>query len=111
MTRVEDSVIALSGYPEQRAAVEAVPRARLRVADAVRRRRRRARRARSIPYPNLAPWDYLGGYLACVEAGAVVRDANGEELVTDDPKARRQLIAAGTAALADALMPPGSARA
>ena len=35
--------------------------------------------------PNLAPWDYLGGYLACVEAGAVVRDANGEELVTDDP--------------------------
>ena len=42
-----------------------------------------------VPY--LAPWDYLGGYLACVEAGAIVRDANGDELVTDDPDARRQL--------------------
>ena len=55
--------------------------------------------------PNLAPWDYLGGYLACVEAGAIVRDANGEELVTDDPDPRRQLIAAGTPQLADVLMP------
>ncbi len=53
--------------------------------------------------PHHAPWDYLGGYLACIEAGAVVRDANGDELVTDDPNARRQLIAAGTPALADAL--------
>ena len=59
--------------------------------------------ASSIPTPNLAPWDYLGGYLACVEAGAIVRDANGDELVTDDPDARRQLIAAGTPELADAL--------
>jgi fructose-1,6-bisphosphatase/inositol monophosphatase family enzyme len=52
-----------------------------------------------------APWDYLGGYLACVEAGAVVRDASGADLVTADPGARRQLIAAATDALADALMP------
>ena len=52
-----------------------------------------------------APWDYLGGYLACIEAGAVVRDANGDDLVTADPAARRQLIAAGTWELADALMP------
>ena len=51
-----------------------------------------------------APWDYLGGYLACIEAGAVVRDANGENLVTADPAARRQVIAAGTKELADALM-------
>jgi fructose-1,6-bisphosphatase/inositol monophosphatase family enzyme len=55
-----------------------------------------------------APWDYLGGYLACVEAGAVVRDASGVDLVTADPAARRQLIAAATDALADALMPPVS---
>jgi hypothetical protein len=34
-----------------------------------------------------------------------VRDAHGEELVTDDVEARRQLIAAGTVAMADALMP------
>ena len=30
-----------------------------------------------------APWDYLGGYLACIEAGAVVRDFYGDDLVTD----------------------------
>ena len=51
-----------------------------------------------------APWDYLAGYLACVEAGAVVCDAQGRTLVTDDPDARRQLVAAGTPELADALM-------
>jgi myo-inositol-1(or 4)-monophosphatase len=51
-----------------------------------------------------APWDYLAGYLACVEAGAVVRDAQGRDLVTDDPSARRQLVAAGTIELANALM-------
>lgn len=50
-----------------------------------------------------APWDYLAGYLACVEAGAVVRDAHGRTLVTDDPDARRQLVAAGTAELAGVL--------
>jgi myo-inositol-1(or 4)-monophosphatase len=55
------------------------------------------------PYGMHAPWDYLAGYLACVEAGAVVRDAQGRALVTDDVDARRQLIAAGTAELADAL--------
>jgi fructose-1,6-bisphosphatase/inositol monophosphatase family enzyme len=59
--------------------------------------------------PYHAPWDYLGGYLACVEAGAVVRDARGADLVTVDTAARRQLIAAATPALADALMPAGSA--
>jgi len=51
-----------------------------------------------------APWDYLAGYLACLEAGAVVRDAGGRDLVTDDIGARRRLVAAGTAELADALM-------
>jgi fructose-1,6-bisphosphatase/inositol monophosphatase family enzyme len=50
-----------------------------------------------------APWDYLAGYLACIEAGAVVRDAQGRDLVTDDFDARRQLIAAGTSELADTL--------
>lgn len=50
-----------------------------------------------------APWDYLGGALVCAEAGAVVVDATGEALVTDDPSARRHLVAAGTRSLADAL--------
>jgi fructose-1,6-bisphosphatase/inositol monophosphatase family enzyme len=52
----------------------------------------------------MAPWDYLGGLLICREAGAVIRDGAGEELVTDDPRARRQVVAAGTAELADALV-------
>ncbi len=43
-----------------------------------------------------APWDYLGGLLICHEAGAVVVDAEDRELVTADPAARRDLIAAGT---------------
>jgi fructose-1,6-bisphosphatase/inositol monophosphatase family enzyme len=52
-----------------------------------------------------APWDYLGGYLACVESGAVVRDARGADLVVADFDARRQIVAAATDALADELMP------
>ena len=51
-----------------------------------------------------APWDYLAGYLACVEAGAVVCDSRGRTLVTDDPDARRQLVAAGTPELVGTLM-------
>ena len=51
-----------------------------------------------------APWDYLAGYLACIEAGATVHDAQGRDLVVDDIDARRQLIAAGTPELAAALM-------
>jgi len=52
-----------------------------------------------------APWDYLGGWLACREAGAVVVDLAGEPLAVDDPAARRQLLAAATPALLEALRP------
>jgi fructose-1,6-bisphosphatase/inositol monophosphatase family enzyme len=55
------------------------------------------------PGPYHAPWDYLGGFLACVEAGAVVQDAHGQDLVTVDIAARRQIIAAGRAELLDVL--------
>jgi fructose-1,6-bisphosphatase/inositol monophosphatase family enzyme len=48
------------------------------------------------PGPYHAPWDYLGALLACTEAGALVQDARGDELVTVDIAARRQIIAAGT---------------
>jgi myo-inositol-1(or 4)-monophosphatase len=50
-----------------------------------------------------APWDYLGGMLACTESGATVRDARGEELVTVETDARRQIVAAGTVELLDLL--------
>jgi fructose-1,6-bisphosphatase/inositol monophosphatase family enzyme len=52
-----------------------------------------------------APWDYLGGYLMCVEAGAKIVDFAGQPLVTSAQQARRQLIAAGTPELLDALTP------
>ena len=52
----------------------------------------------------MAPWDYLGGMLVCREAGAVVLDALGEPLDTDSYTARRQIVAAGTQELADALL-------
>ena len=42
------------------------------------------------------PWDYLGGLLICQEAGACVADAEGRELVSRDPSARRSPVAAAT---------------
>lgn len=41
-------------------------------------------------------WDYLGGLLVCREAGAVITDAHGDELVTLDPSQRRAPVAAAT---------------
>ena len=49
-------------------------------------------------------WDYLGGLLVCTEAGAVVSDAAGRDLVVLDHAARRCPVAAGTAGLHDALV-------
>ncbi len=46
-------------------------------------------------------WDYLGGMLVCLEAGASVVDAEGRELVVLDHEARRTPIAAATPALLD----------
>jgi myo-inositol-1(or 4)-monophosphatase len=42
------------------------------------------------------PWDYLGGLLVCTEAGAVVADAEGRDLVVLEHDARRTPIAAAT---------------
>jgi len=50
-----------------------------------------------------APWDYLGALLVCREAGAVVADAEGRELVALDADTRRQLVAAGTKDLVEQL--------
>lgn len=57
-----------------------------------------------------APWDYLGGLLACTEAGAVIIDADGQPLETSDPIARRQLLAAGTPELLALLRPAAGSR-
>jgi fructose-1,6-bisphosphatase/inositol monophosphatase family enzyme len=50
-----------------------------------------------------APWDYLGGYLMCREAGAHVVDLADRPLGLGDPNVRRHLVAAGTPQLLDAL--------
>jgi len=51
----------------------------------------------------LAPWDYLGGLLVCQEAGAVVRELHGRELVVQTPGQRRVVVAGATEALVDRL--------
>jgi len=47
------------------------------------------------------PWDYLGGVLVCREAGAFVVDAEDRDLVTLEYTDRRTPIAAGTQSLLD----------
>ncbi len=48
---------------------------------------------------SLAPWDYLGGMLICQEAGAVVGEAFGRDLVVREFGPRRTAVAAATPAL------------
>ncbi|HET6835211.1 MAG TPA: inositol monophosphatase family protein [Acidimicrobiales bacterium] len=50
------------------------------------------------------PWDYLGGVLVCIEAGAIVGDAHGRELLALDHRVRRTPMAAATQPLFDALV-------
>ncbi len=102
--RVEDSVVALAGTPAQ----------------VLRWKQFRVLGCASLALCDVAaggidgyvdagrwhaPWDYLGGYLICREAGATVADVDGLELVTTDVSDRRQLVAAATPALFDALLP------
>jgi fructose-1,6-bisphosphatase/inositol monophosphatase family enzyme len=49
--------------------------------------------------PYHSPWDYLGGLLACSEAGAVVEDVSGRSLLEVEADTVRQLIGAATPAL------------
>ena len=51
----------------------------------------------------LGSWDYLGGMLVCTEAGAVVTESAGRELVTLEHDARRTPVAASTPALLESL--------
>jgi myo-inositol-1(or 4)-monophosphatase len=52
-----------------------------------------------------SPWDYLGGVLACEEAGGVAIDAADRPLIVSAPDARRQVLAASTPELLAALRP------
>lgn len=53
---------------------------------------------------NLAPWDYLGAMLIVEEAGGVVFDVDGRDLLVVDHHVRRNPVAAGTATLASSLV-------
>jgi fructose-1,6-bisphosphatase/inositol monophosphatase family enzyme len=44
----------------------------------------------------VSPWDYLGGMLVAQEAGAVVVEADGRDLVVTELDARRRIRAAAT---------------
>ena len=46
-----------------------------------------------------SPWDYLGGMLVCQEAGALIVDAEGRDLVVRGFTDRRVPVAAGTGEL------------
>lgn len=48
---------------------------------------------------SLAPWDYLGGMLVCLESGASVTEAFGRELVVRAGPHRRTVVAAATPTL------------
>ena len=50
------------------------------------------------------PWDYLGGMLVCLEAGAAVADAGGRDLVALEHGARRTPVAAASAGLLEQLL-------
>ncbi len=102
--RVEDAVVALSGFPARALGwkqFRALGCAALALCDLA---------AGGIDgYVDAgrwhAPWDYLGGVLICAEAGAVVADLHGDDLITTEMNARRQLVGGATAALREALLP------
>ncbi len=50
---------------------------------------------------SLAPWDYLGGMLVCMEAGASVGEPDGLDLVVRSGAERRTFVAAASRELLD----------
>jgi myo-inositol-1(or 4)-monophosphatase len=55
----------------------------------------------AVGFAHLGCWDYLGGMLLCTEAGAVVADLDGNDLLTLDHHVRRAVAAAATPQLMD----------
>ncbi|HKF92038.1 MAG TPA: inositol monophosphatase family protein, partial [Acidimicrobiia bacterium] len=100
--RIEDAVVSFSGTPQQRLPwkqLRSLGSAALELCDVA------CGALDAYLSSWLSPWDYFGGLLACREAGAPVVDAHGGELLVTDPHARRQLVAAATPELLDAVRP------
>ena len=51
----------------------------------------------------LAPWDYYGALLVCLEAGAAVGTVDGADLVGDRYNVRRKVVVGATAPIRDRL--------
>jgi myo-inositol-1(or 4)-monophosphatase len=102
-TTLDRSVVGLSGLPERRLGwrqFRALGSAALSLCDLAAGN---LDAVLDAPPGQHRPWDYLGGLLVCREAGAVVVDAEGRDLVTLDADARRRLVGACTPELLDAL--------
>jgi fructose-1,6-bisphosphatase/inositol monophosphatase family enzyme len=103
-TALNESLVALSGYPRQYLgwyqfrALGAAALDLCAVASGV------VDAYMDCSWNAHGPWDYLGGMLVCREAGAFIADAHGRELITLEHTDRRTPIAAGTAALLDEVL-------
>jgi fructose-1,6-bisphosphatase/inositol monophosphatase family enzyme len=100
--RVEDAVVSFSGTPARRLAwkqFRSLGSAALELCDVA------AGALDAYLTSWVSPWDYLGGMLVCQQAGAPVLDAHGQELVVTETDTRRQLVAAATPELLDAVRP------
>ena len=104
VTRVEDSFVAVSSLPRPQPwkQFRALGSSALALCDVAAGR---VDAYLDNPGFEQCPWDYLGGLLACTESGVTVVDARDRSLVVTDPDARRQVLAAATPELLDALRP------
>jgi myo-inositol-1(or 4)-monophosphatase len=102
--RLEDAIVAFSGYPprhygwNQYRCLGAAALDLCAVAEGV------LDGYAVVGGSLLGSWDYLGGMLVCREAGAVVGEAEGRELVTLAHDTRRAPFAASTPTLLEAFL-------
>lgn len=103
-TEMSQSVVALSGYPEERLgwrqfrALGAAALDLCAVADGT------VDAYIDCSVDAHGPWDYLGGLLVCTEAGAAVADVHDRALAVRDHSGRRTPVAAATPALLDQVL-------
>lgn len=57
-----------------------------------------------IDFDGLGVWDYLAAVLICAEAGAVIAEANDEDLMTVDPTVKRRPVVAASPEMLASLM-------
>ena len=106
--RLTDAIVAFSGYPSrhfgwnQYRCLGAAARDLCAVAEGV------LDGYGVLGGSRLGSWDYLGGMLVCTEAGAVLGEAKGRDLVTLVHDERREPFAAATPALLQEFMDAGA---